>query len=145
MKKPSILLLAALSLGGYTLLAQTPAAPAGDKVDFEKQIFPIFKEKCLKCHESEHTDATGKLKKPKGGLIMDSIAGLKKGGKESAEKTLIAGNGAESSLYKVTTLPSSDDMAMPPEGKGDPLTDAEKALLKKWIDGGADFGTWKGK
>jgi len=24
------------------------------------------------------------------------------------------------------------------------LTDAEKALLKKWIDDGADFGGWKG-
>lgn len=143
MKKPAIILFAASAFGGLALLAQTPAAPAGGKVDFEKEIFPIFKTKCLKCHETEHTDATGKLKKPKGGLVMDTVEGLKKGGKESGEKTLVAGKAAESELYKLTILPSSDEMAMPPEGKADPLTDAEKELLKKWIDQGADFGAWK--
>jgi uncharacterized membrane protein len=140
MNKHVIPLLVA-SLGAFTFI---PSASAEDKVDFEKQIYPIFEAKCLKCHKKEHTDETGKLKKPKGGLVMDSAAGLKKGGKESGEKTLVAGKADESELYKVTILPISDEMAMPPEGKGDPLTDAEKALLKKWIDSGADFGTWKG-
>ncbi len=141
MKKQAIALLAA-PLCGFVF---TSLASAADKVDFAKQILPIFEAKCFKCHESEHTDATGKLKKPKGGLALDSPAAIKKGGKESGEKTLIAGKADESSLYKSTTLPQSDEMAMPPEGKGDPLTDAEKAVLKAWIDGGADFGTWEGK
>jgi hypothetical protein len=34
---------------------------------------------------------------------------------------------------------------MPPEGKADPFTDEEKALLKKWIDEGANFGAWTKK
>jgi len=34
---------------------------------------------------------------------------------------------------------------MPPEGKGDRLTDAEVATLKKWIESGAKFGSWKGE
>jgi uncharacterized membrane protein len=144
MKKPAILLTAAAAFGGFALLAQTPAAPAGAKVDFAKEIYPIFESKCMKCHQSEHTDATGRVKKPKGGLVMDTAEGLKKGGKESGEKTLIAGNAKDSTLYNLTLLPSSDDMAMPPEGKADPLTDAEKELLKNWIDQGADFGGWAG-
>jgi hypothetical protein len=85
------------------------------------------------------------VKKPKGGLVMDSAAGLTKGGKNAKDKTLVAGKPDESELYRVTTLPSSDDDAMPPEGKADPLTDAEKELLKKWITEGAKFGEWKGK
>lgn len=140
MKKPIALTLAAAAFGGYALFAQAPAS--GAKVDFAKEILPIFEAKCMKCHESEHTDATGKLKKPKGGLVMDTAEGLKKGGKESGDKTLVAGKAAESSLYKSVMLPPSDDLAMPPEGKADPLTDAEKTLLKNWIDQGADFGSW---
>jgi uncharacterized membrane protein len=142
MKKPLMLTLAAASLGGLTLFSQTPAAPAGDKVDFAKQILPIFETKCLKCHETEHTDPTGKLKKPKSGFVMDTAAGLKAGGKENKEKTLVAGKAADSALYTMTTLAITDEMVMPPDGKADPLTDAEKDLLKKWIDQGADFGTW---
>lgn len=143
MNKYTSTLLIAISFSGIASLAQPPVNQAATKVDFEKEILPIFKAKCYKCHEKEHTDATGKLKKPKGGLVMDSAEGLKKGGKESGDKTLIAGKADESSLYKSVILPQSDDLAMPPEGKGDSLTDAEKALLKNWINQGADFGAWK--
>lgn len=140
-KKTSFLL--AATFGSLALF--TVSAKADEKVNFEKQIYPIFEAKCLKCHTKETTDAaTGKVKKPKAGLAMDSSAGLIKGGKESKEKTLVAGKADESELYKLTLLPPSDEMAMPPDGKADPLTDAEKALLKKWIDDGADFGGWKG-
>jgi uncharacterized membrane protein len=141
MKKPFMLTLAAASLGGLTLLSPTPAS-AEDKVDFAKQVLPIFEAKCMKCHETEHTDATGRVKKPKSGLVMDTAEGLKAGGKEHKEKTLVAGKAAESAIYTMTTLAITDEMVMPPDGKADPLTDAEKELLKKWIDQGADFGTW---
>jgi hypothetical protein len=33
---------------------------------------------------------------------------------------------------------------MPPAKKGDPLPKEQQDLIKKWIDQGADFGTWKG-
>lgn len=127
-----------------TALLTVPAL-AQDAVDFEKTILPILESKCLKCHSTEHTDAAGKVKKPKGGLVMDTAAGLTKGGKNTKEKALIAGKPDESAIYHVTTLPPADEDAMPPEGKGDPLTDEEKELLKKWITEGAKFGEWKGK
>ena len=133
---------AMLMIGSFALLSLATAG-ADDKVDFEKQIFPIFKAKCFKCHEKEHEDA-GKIKKPKGGLRLDNADCIKKGGKEAAEKCLVAGKAADSAIYVSTTLPSTDDKAMPPEGKGDPLTKAEQELLKKWIDSGASFGSWKG-
>lgn len=117
---------------------------ADDKVDFEKQILPIFKSKCFKCHEHEHTDETGKLKKPKGGLVLDTPEGIKKGGKEDGDKVVVAGKSADSTLVKAMALPESDDKAMPPEGKGDRVAKPDQELIKKWIDGGADFGAWKG-
>jgi uncharacterized membrane protein len=134
--------LLAVSILGLAFTATR--ASADDKVDFEKQILPILKTSCFKCHEKEHTDETGKLKKPKGGLVLNTPEGIKKGGKEDGDKVCIAGKGAESTLYKSTTLPESDDKAMPPEGKGDRVSKENQELLKKWIDGGADFGAWKG-
>lgn len=130
---------------GFLGLALAPTrASADDKVDFEKQILPVLKAKCFKCHEKEHTDETGKLKKPKGGLVLNTPEGIKKGGKEDGDKVVIAGKGAESTLVTSMALPESDDKAMPPEGKGDRVAKADQDLIKKWIDAGADFGAWKG-
>jgi hypothetical protein len=41
-------------------------------------------------------------------------------------------------------LPESDELAMPPEGKGDRVSAANIDLIKKWIGEGANFGAWKG-
>jgi uncharacterized membrane protein len=142
MKKHTTLMLAAAGLTGAALLTPTKSAA----VDFEKEILPILDAKCMKCHETEHVDGTGKLKKPKGGLVMDTAEGLKKGGKEHGDKNIVPGKSADSRMYVVVaTLPITDEYFMPPEGKADPLTDAEKELLKKWIDEGANFGSWTKK
>jgi len=129
---------AAAMLGSVNATAQTP-----DKVDFEKQILPIFKESCFDCHQKERTDEkTGKVKKPKGKFRMDSAAMLIKGGSEGSN--IVPGDAAKSTVYTSTTLPESDDLAMPPEGKGDRLSKEKQELIKKWITEGANFGTWKG-
>lgn len=135
MKRLSQLFVVTASFAAFSSAAQA--------VDFEKEIYPILKEKCIKCHEKEH-EKDGKIVKPKHGLRLDYAAGILKGGKEYPEKHVIPGKPSESWLVKVLTLPKDDDLAMPPEGKADPVTDAERALIEKWIADGADFGAWKG-
>jgi hypothetical protein len=112
-------------------------------VDFEKQILPVLKESCFKCHEKEHEE-NGKIKKPKGGLRLDSAAAILKGGKEYPNENVVAGKPDASWLLKTMALPESDDLAMPPEGKGDRVSATNQALIKKWIESGASFGAWKG-
>lgn len=119
------------------------AASAQDAVDFEKQILPILKESCFKCHEKEKEDK-GKIKKPKGGLRLDSAEAIIKGGKDYPNENVVAGKPDASWLLKTMALPESDEMAMPPEGKGDRVSAENQALVKKWIESGASFGTWKG-
>lgn len=116
---------------------------ANETIDFEKQILPILKEKCFKCHQKEHEEG-GKVKKPKGGLVLDSAEAIKKGGKDKGAENVVAGKSADSWLFKTMSLPDSDDLAMPPEGKGDKVTKEEQELVKKWIDSGASFGSWTG-
>lgn len=142
MKSTLALTLAAVLALGVSTTSTTRAQDAG-KVDFEKQILPVLKESCFKCHEKEHEDG-GKIKKPKGGLRLDGAAVIMKGGKEYPNENVVAGKPESSWLVKTMSLPDSDDLAMPPEGKGDRVSAANIDLIKKWISEGANFGAWKG-
>jgi Planctomycete cytochrome C len=110
-------------------------------VDFQKEVWPIFENKCVKCHQAPE-EKDGKVKKPKGGLRLDGAWAILAGSEDGS--VLTPGKSGESSLYLRVTLPSDDDDFMPPKDKADPLTETELALLKKWIDDGADFGGWEG-
>ena len=63
-----------------TILAAVGSAAAVD-VDFQKYVLPIFENKCTKCHSSPYENG-GKTIKPKGGLALDSAAGIVRGGSE---------------------------------------------------------------
>jgi len=132
-----------LTLAAIATAFSFSTASAQDAVDFEKQILPILKESCFKCHVKEHEE-DGKVKKPKGGLRLDGAAVIMKGGKEYPEENVVAGKPDASWLLKTMALPDSDDLAMPPEGKGDRISAENQALIKKWIESGASFGAWKG-
>jgi len=133
--------LAALAAAFATV---TTASAQDGAVDFEKQILPVLKESCFKCHEKEKEE-NGRIKKPKGGLRLDGAAVIMKGGKEYPDANVVAGKPDESWLLKSMALPESDEYAMPPEGKGDRVSAENQALIKKWIESGASFGAWKGE
>ncbi len=104
-----------------------PAAKAG--LTFDKDIQPLLKESCVKCHGME---------KPKGKYRVDTRENFIKGG-ESDEKAVVAGKSAESPVvHFVADL--VEDMEMPPKDKRDKypaLTKDQVALLRAWIDQGA--------
>jgi len=106
-------------------LLPSPGAPAA--VDYERDIKPLFHERCSACHS--------RLKQ-KGGLRLDAGALIHKGGKDGP--AIVPGRSAESALLK-RVLATDADERMPPEGK--PLTSEEVALLGSWIDHGAPFPT----
>jgi hypothetical protein len=117
------------------------AAPAGAAVTFEKEILPILEKKCVQCHKAPF-EKDGKTVKPKAGLRLDAAWAIQKGSDNGA--VLVAGKPAESGLFERVTLPPDDEDFMPPKDKADPLTTAEVALLKAWIEEGAGFGEWHG-
>ena len=95
---------------------------ATNRIDFLRDIKPIFDASCLKCHGPE---------KPKAHFRVDDRASLLKGGDSGV--AVIAGQSAKSILihYVSRLVP---DMEMPPEGKGEPLTAQQIGLLRAWID-----------
>jgi mono/diheme cytochrome c family protein len=106
------------------LLLGTLPALAADKVDFAKDILPIFEKRCVQCHGPE---------KQKGKLRMDTKEAAMKGGKDGP--ILTAGNAEKSELFRRISLPKGDDDVMPNEGE--PLTKEQIALIKDWINQGA--------
>ena len=99
--------------------------PAADTV-YGALIHPVLEAKCTGCHGAE---------KQKGKLAVHTLEALLKGGKSG--DTVVAKKAADSSLVKRISLPKEDDDHMPPEDK-EQLTEKEIALLKWWIDAGAD-------
>lgn len=108
-------------------------------MDFQKQILPVLEKRCLDCHKAPFEE-DGRLKKPKAGLRLDAAWAMLKGG--DTGPALVPGDLKKSYMFEVVTLPEDDDMFMPP--KGGPLSKDEIALLKEWIESGADFGGWTG-
>src|SRR4051812_14736990 len=98
-------------------------ARADDGVDFfERKVRPVFVEHCYKCHSD-------KAKKLKGGLRLDTVAGIRKGG--DSGPLFIPGKPKQSLL--VSSI-RHEDMAMPPNGK---LSDAVVNDVVAWVERGA--------
>ena len=94
-----------------------------EPVLYDKDIEPIFVNKCAFCH-------SGNIKEGK--LDMATHETLMKGGKKGP--SIIPGKADESILYKLSAKVMRP--AMPPKSE-DPLTPEELALIKLWIDQGA--------
>jgi uncharacterized membrane protein len=94
---------------------------------FEVAVLPLFEQKCAGCHNE---------KKSKGGLVMTTLEGLQKGGKNGAP--WIPGDPLRSLMVERMMLDLADKKHMPPKGKPQ-LGEAEIALISYWIQRGADL------
>ena len=102
---------------------------AEDKVDFNTQIKSILSNKCIACHgpDEENREA---------GLRLDTFDGATEdlGGYAA----LIPGNAEDSEMIFRMGLDPDDEEIMPPEGRGDPLTEEEIELFSRWINQGGE-------
>jgi cytochrome c553 len=106
--------------------AADPAPDAQKAEFFETKIRPVLVEQCYKCHSED----AAKEKKLRGGLKLDTKAGLLTGGDTGA--ALVPGKADASLLLK--TMRYEGDVVMPPKGK---LPDAVLRDFEKWIADGA--------
>ncbi|HEY1051765.1 MAG TPA: c-type cytochrome domain-containing protein [Prosthecobacter sp.] len=86
--------------------------------DFQRDILPIFEEKCIRCHGG----------KRKGGkLDMRTMEALLTGGDTGA--ALKPGNARKSLLIELI-----HHKEMPPKKEKQPVTAEEVELMRRWID-----------
>ncbi|MBA4020039.1 MAG: hypothetical protein C0483_22970 [Pirellula sp.] len=116
-----------LGAAGFGIAEGRGAEP----VDFERQILPLLYNRCFSCHSEKQAE-------PKAGLLLDSAEGLKADGVINVAKP------DESEMLIRVSLPHSDESLMPPlKGGGQPLNEAERALLRRWIAEGAQTQDWR--
>ena len=111
-----------------TVGATGDTSSSGTKpVDFAAQIQPLFERSCYECH--------GPSGRAKGGLRLSDVPYLFDDDPDLAY--VLPGDPEGSRLFEVITLPPGSEDAMPK--KGDPLSDAEVALVARWIEEGAKY------
>ena len=109
-------------------------APA---VDFRTEVLPIFKGRCIECHQDP---ATNSGKRPKGGLRLDGKHWIMKGTRSGP--VIVPGDPDLSTLYELISLDKDDPDLMPP--KSDGLSKTEIQTIRTWIAEGSSFGDWVG-
>ncbi|MFT5322173.1 MAG: hypothetical protein ACI8P0_000008 [Planctomycetaceae bacterium] len=97
---------------------------AADDTFFEKQVRPLLVQRCYKCHSGTKTN---------GSLALDSRAGWQRGGESGP--AIIPGQPESSLLVQAINY---DGLEMPPKEAGGKLSDAEIAILTKWVKRGAN-------
>src|SRR5438309_3686063 len=114
--------LLALTLMAPRTRADSPmgeAAPTA-AISYDKQIRPIFQAHCQGCHQPA---------KPGGGYVMTAFDRMLVGGKSKAA-AIVPSKPEESFLVDQIT-PDGGEAEMPRGQK--PLSEAEIALVKRWI------------
>lgn len=119
------LMVALSALAADIDVSKLPPPASKQGLTFEKDIKPIFDKSCVKCHGAE---------KQKGKLRLDTLEATLKGGENG--ESVIKGNSAKSTLVH-TIARLDEDSAMPPDGKGEPLTKEQVGIVRAWIDQGA--------
>jgi hypothetical protein len=114
--------------GASGVAARAQAPPAAPRVSFNRDIRPILSNNCFACHGpyEQQRETKFHFDTKEGAFAEDGI--------------IEPGNAAKSVLVKRITNPDPDER-MPPPDSGHALTDHQIALLRQWIDEGAEWDT----
>ena len=117
----------ALSL---TLAFPSVSAPAVKRVDFNYHVKPLLSDRCFVCHGPDEKARKGKLR-------LDTREGAFKA-LDDGMFVIKPGDAAHSEIVRRITSTDPDEM-MPPPKSNLALSAAEIALLKRWIEQGAEW------
>jgi hypothetical protein len=127
-----------IAVTAFGVLAPAPARAAAaipDKIDFNRDVRPIFTDTCFACHGPDKNSR-------KANLRLDTKEGAFAALKDGKGHVIVPGKTAESEVYRRVSTTDSDDL-MPPPSFNKPLTERQVAILKKWIEQGAEYkGHW---
>ncbi|MBZ5607636.1 MAG: DUF1553 domain-containing protein [Acidobacteriia bacterium] len=98
------------------------------RVDFDRQIRPIFSDNCYACHGPDDNNR-------KAGLRFDTREGAFRDG--GNDKIIVPGDAASSRLYRRISDQSAS--RMPPPSSGHSLTADQIDSIRRWIDQGASW------
>lgn len=106
--------------------------PIPEEIDFNFDVKPILSDRCFACHGPDEAAVEADLQLTTEELAYAAL------GEEKDRYAIVPGDPHESELYK--RISSDDpDFMMPPPASNLSITDREIAILKKWIEQGAEY------
>lgn len=106
-------------------------------VSYSADIQPLLTESCGNCH-----DRTGEGSAASG-FSVNNYDDVMKG--TDLGVVVVPGSSESSNLYRVIAAKTAPEIRMPPhhqeswaEGRGRPLAEEQVAIIKRWIDEGAE-------
>ena len=97
-------------------------------INFNRDIRPLLSDRCFHCHGPDEHDRQA-------GLRLDSADGPE----GAFEIAIEPGSPESSALFDRITSDDPDLVMPPPDSHKKPLGDAEKELIAKWIEQGAEY------
>ena len=102
-------------------------------IDFNRDIRPLLSDRCFACHGPDNN-------KRKADLRLDTREGaLAPLDDEGSLFTVVPGDPDKSELFYRIITDDPDDLMPPPESKLPGFTEDEIALLRRWIEQGANY------
>lgn len=125
-----------LLLTGWALFGNLPtgelAAATGavtGKIQFNRDVRPIFSDTCFRCHGPDAKARKGNLRLD----VRDDAVRTRDG-----KTPIVPGNAAQSEAYRRLTTSDADDL-MPPPSIHKALTAQQIDIIRRWIDQGAEY------
>ena len=97
-----------------------------DEVSYSKDLYPIIKARCIKCHEKDDENPNN--------YAMDNVILMRTSGK--TKNIIVPEDGANSYLV-IKLLPKPPKGAQMPIFSKKKLSEEDVDLFKRWIDQGA--------
>ena len=105
------------------------ASASPESINYNRDIRPILSANCFYCHgpDEEHQEADLRLDHAQG--ATRDLGGY---------RAIVPGDAETSEVMKRILAEDQDDL-MPPTESDKKLTNSEKALLRRWIEEGANY------
>lgn len=120
-----VVLALVFAAGGLSAVAEPSATSSDEKVDYSRQIRPIFANRCFACHGPDAS-------KRQADLRLDITT-------DAAKAILSPGNSAKSELVRRISSKDPDERMPPPDAKKPRLTAEEIELVRRWVDQGGKY------
>src|SRR4051794_3760334 len=109
--------------------ATMPAIAAPEKIEFNRDVRPILSENCFKCHGPD-------AKERKGERRIDTAEGAI--AEHENVRAIVPGNLEASELWLRINSDDPEEQ-MPPPKSGKHVSSAQKEILRRWIEQGAEY------
>ncbi len=112
------------------LLTSAKLSRADNDIRFNRDVRPILSTACFRCHGFD-------VKTREANLRLDTADGAFEK-RENGDSAIVPGDLNASLVWQRVTSPDADVVMPPPESKHQ-LTDAQKEVIRQWIEQGASY------